>query len=289
MKCKPFICLLLLVSNIFILTFVVNSNAAAPIPQLKIKVRNPPSEPYYLDLLKNSPSGKSNINDIERYDPEMLDLLHSYEDEGWFPAYSGGTNAPLWGDLVGVKEIDRITHTFEYFGLPLIYRVIIVTQSGDVQVSRIMTRTAVSMQSSVTYDYKDNTFLNTPTWFAYLIRFIVICLPALLIELIVLKIFKFRIRHNWKPFLFMNLFTQFLLILTLGVTVNTVDRLVNAYFILIPTILSIFSIEILIGVKFLRGRSPKMKVIYVFCANLMSFMAEILWFIPFALRIITEM
>ena len=289
MKCKPLICLLLLLSNIFLLTFTLDLNAAGPIPQLKIKVKNAPKELYYLDLLKNSPTGQSNISDIGKYNPDMIKLLHSYENEGWFPAYAGGTNAPLWGDLTGVKEIDRITHTFEYFGLPFIYRIIIVTESGDVQVSRVMTRAAMPNQSSVTYDYKSGMFISTPVWLAYIVRFLVICMPALIIELIVLKLFKFKLRNNWKPFIFMNLFTQLLLIITLGVTVNNVDRLVNAYFILIPTIMAMVSIEMLIGVKFLQGRPPKIKVIYLFCANLISFSAEIIWFIPFTLRIITNM
>ena len=289
MKYKSFICLLLLASNMFILSFSADLFAEGPIPQLKIKVKNAPNELYYLDLLKNSPSGQSNITETDKYDPEMVALLHSHEDDGWYPAFAGGTNAPLWGDLIGVKEIDRVTHTFEYFGLPIIYRVIIVTESGDVRVSRVMTRGTMTMQSSVTYDYKNDMFISTPAWFAYLIRFIVICMPTFIIEFCILKLFKFKFRKNWKPFIFMNSFTQLLLLATIGVTFNNIDKPLNAYLILLPTILAMISIEMFIGVKFLQGRTQQIKVIYIFCANFVSFMAEVIWFIPFTLKIIMNM
>ena len=281
--------MLLLASNMLILSFTADIFAEGPIPQLKIKVKNAPDELYYLDLLKNSPSGRSNITDINKYNPVMLDKLRSCENENWYPAFAGGTNAPLWGDLIGVKEIDRVTHTFEYFGLPLIYRIIIVTESGDVRVSRIMTRGTMAMQSSVTYDYKNDTFINTPKSFAYLIRFIIICIPTFLIEFIVLKLFKFKFRKNWKPFLFMNSFTQLLLIFTLGMTFSNVNNPLNAYLVMVPTILAMFSIEMFIGVKFLKGRTHQIKVLYIFSANFISFTAQIIWFIPATLSIIMNM
>lgn len=272
------------------MTYSAVSYAAAPIPQLKIKITNAPDELYYLDLLKNSPSGRSNIKHIEDYNSDMIDLLFSFEDEGWYPAFAGGTNAPLWGDLIGVKESDRVTaHTFEYFGLPLIYRIIIVTESGDVQVSREMTREAISSQNSVTYDYKTEAFITTPSWVLFFVRFVIICMPAILIELIILKLFKFRLRHNWKLVLLMNLLTQLLLIITISITLNNVDKIINTYLILIPTELAMFSIELFIGVKFLQGRTPNLKVIYIVCANFVSVFIEMTCLIPFALQTITSL
>lgn len=288
MKHKPLICLLFLISNMVVISFSVNSYATAPIPQLIVKVKNAPDELYYLDLLKNSPSGQCNLSDIEKYNKDMLDLLYSYESEGWYPSLVCGTNAPLWGDLVGKRELDRVSHKFEYFGLPLIYRIIIVTESGDVQVSRVMTRTSASMQSTITYDYKSDMFITTPTWLTYLISFAVICIPTIGLELIILILFKFKLRYNWKPFLFMNMFTLLLLIITMGVTFNNTNKMLYAYLILIPTELAIFSIEMFIGVKFLRGRSPQTRVVYVFCSNLISTLVSIVWLIPITLNIITN-
>lgn len=272
-----------------IMTYSAVLYSAAPIPQLKIKVKNAPNELYYLDLLKNSPSGRSNIKHLEDYNRDMIDLLFSFEDDGWYPAFAGGTNAPLWGDLIGVKESDRVTHTFEYFGLPLIYRIIIVTESGDVQVSSDMTRETMSMQSSVTYDYKTGSFITTPPWFLFLVRFVIICMPGILIELIMLKLFKFRLRHNWKPVLLMNLLTQLLLIITISVTLNNTAKILNTYLLLIPTELAMFSIELFIGVKFLQGRTPNLKVIYIVCANFVSVFIEMSCLIPFALQTITNL
>jgi hypothetical protein len=114
---------------------------SGPKPELTILVENPPTEDYYLDLLIKKQGNYNNMAyEKEEYDSAMLQKLKSLESEGWYPAYSGGTAAPMWGDLKGKVKGNLRSHSFGYMGVPDTYRIIIVTKSGKVQISDIQKR-----------------------------------------------------------------------------------------------------------------------------------------------------
>ena len=98
-----------------------------PKDALTVTVENPPDEPYYLDLLTSEviSNHSDNLGDArDKLDQTMLKLLYSKTDEGWWPAYTEGMSAPIFGSLTGTEKGDTMVHTFSYFGVPETYRVI---------------------------------------------------------------------------------------------------------------------------------------------------------------------
>lgn len=241
-----------------------------PKDSLTIYVEHPPNESYYLDLLTTEKGEHSNLNGPETRESlnqDMLKLLYAYEDEGWYPALTAGTTIPMWGSLTGVKDGDRMMHKFGYVGLPETYRIIIVTESGEVSASQPFTRQA--LQSSITYDYESNKGEVPSIVTAYLLQYATTCIPTLLIELVILFLFGFKLRDNWKVFLFTNLATQVLLTVTLG-TALILHGSLTAYFIQFPVELVILIGETILFAKLLRGYTVKRRIAYGIAANIIS-------------------
>lgn len=254
---------------LFILSFTVAAYAdMGPKDELIVYVVNPPDELYYLDLLTektikydNFPEdGRSHLNE------SMIKLLYSFEDEGWKPALAEGTGVPMWGNLVGETKGEEMIHKFGYVGLPDTYRIVIVTESGKVSVTEPYTRK--SLQSSISYDYSSKDVKIPPVWLAYVLQYLTTIVPTLAIEGIILVMFKFKIEENWKVFLMVNLITQLLLTLTLGVTL--IQRgTVTAYFTQFPAEIFILTVETVIYGRLLKGDSIK-RYFYGITANIAS-------------------
>lgn len=244
-----------------------------PKDQLTVRVKNPPQELYYLDLLTQDEQKYKNYSTSEKQDDlkalnsNMISLLSNYEKEGWYPALLKGTKAPMWGNFIGKKDGDTMVHTFSYFGVPKTYRIIIVTESGKVTASDVYTRK--TMQSSITYDYKSGTASVFPEWFAYCIQFFATCIPTLLIEGIILILFRFSLKKNWKVFLLVNGLTQIILTLTMGITLIHSGPF-SAYLVQFPVELAIVIAETAVYRRYLKEHSTARRVAYGITANLAS-------------------
>ncbi|MFA9422604.1 MAG: hypothetical protein ACERLG_03440 [Sedimentibacter sp.] len=258
---------------IFAIAFSYNNNAYAdigPKDKLTVHVVNPPDELYYLDLLAQDTNTYNNFyNEGEReaFNQNMVKLLYSYENEGWRPALVEGTGGPMWGDLVGKYSGNDMIHTFEYVGVPDKYRIIIVTESGKVSVTDAYTRK--SLQSSITYDYSNGRVTVPPVLLSYILQFLTTCIPTLIIEGIILVLFGFKIKENWKVFLIVNLVTQIGLTLTLGASLIH-NGPVTVYFMQFPAEIGIIIIETFLYGKLLKGKSVRQRHIYGITANLLS-------------------
>lgn len=266
---KNILVVMLFIFMIFICPTTIYADIG-PKDNLVIYVKNPPNENYYLDLLTTQPGTYSNLGKSEErvhLNQDMLQLLYSQEDEGWYPALTEGTNIPMWGKLIGEPHNDKMIHKFSYLGVPETYRIIIVTESGKVTLSDTYTRKA--LQSSIHYDYETNTGRVPSPIFAYLIQFLTTCIPTLMIEFIVLLLFRFKIKDNYKVFLVTNLATQILLTATLG-TALILKGSLAAYFTQFPMEIFILIIETTIYTKWLKGHTPKRKRAYGIVANLLS-------------------
>ncbi len=250
-----------------------------PKDELTITVTNPPSEPYYLDLLTTNSSKYENFYETkkESFNQEMLTLLYSYQSEGWLPAFTEGTGVPLWGDLVGRPQGETMVHTFGYVGLPKTYRIILVTQSGKVTVSDSCTRK--TLQSGVSYDYKTGTVHTPPLLHSYLAQFAMTCSLTLLIEGIILLLFRIKLKENWKPFLLLNLLTQLFLTLSMG-TVLIKSGPITTYLIQFPVEILILIVEAAGFKRFLSGVSDKRKIAYGIVANLVSWLTGLALMTP---------
>lgn len=241
-----------------------------PKDKLTVRLQNPPEENYYLDLLTTVPGTYDNLEyDDNTFDPALLERLQSYNADGWSAAYSGGTNAPLFGDLIGFAEGTERIHIFSYAGLPETYRIIVVTESGKTVVSETMKRAA--LQSSVRFDYAAAEAVTPPILLTYAVQLLSTFIPTLLIEGLLLRLFGFSIKENFKVFFLANLLTQILLTLTLGITLIK-SGTVAVSFAQFPVELLIMIFETTVYARMLKGKGKTRAIAYGVTANAASWL-----------------
>ena len=271
----------LLLAVLLLLTTAVFADFG-PKPQLVVRVEQPPQEEYYLDLLDTGDWAK-NLYDLDEreLDPALLAAFRAAIPDGWHACIAEGTaGAPIWGKLTGDPAGPTNYHSFRYYGVPETYRILIVTASGETFLSDVLTRR--TLQSSVTVDWVAKAAKPPLQSEGYLLQFAATFVPTILIELVVLLLFGFKLKENWKPFLLVNLVTQGLLhgYFALFAVNNGVGPW---YFMLfIPAELVIALLEAFIYRAALKGRSKRRAFLCGLCANVCSaalgyFLAEPVW------------
>ena len=260
--------LLLLTAMLLTVSALADSG---PKPQLTVRVKSAPDEPYYLDLLAEGAfeheddvdySGidwSYSEEEIAALDDELLDALRAAVPEGWHACTAQGTNgAPMWGDLIGSDAGGVRLHSFRYHGVPDTYRIILVTKSGESWVSDTLHR--ATLQSSATVDWAKRTASAPSAAVAYLLQFFCMLLPTLLIEGALLFAFGYRSRRSWLVFLLVNL------------AVTVLNHGVSGWSLLfyLPIELIITVVESLLYRRLLTERSWERAVGYAIVANVCS-------------------
>ena len=294
---RAFVCALL--ASLALTTFAFADSG--PKPQLTVRVENAPQEPYYLDLLAKGDWDAEDGNRIDgidwnydgkedTLDPDLLALLRENVPAGWHACVAQGTTgAPMWGELYaeGTDASGNAMHWFGYVGVPSTYRIILVTESGKVWVSDILNRRV--LQSSVTVNWSDDTSAVTvsvpSTIPGYLLQFLATLVPTLLIEGIILLLFQYSWKQNWKAFLLVNLITQGLLAIASSVyAIQSGPNMFSYLIFFLPAELFILIAEAYLyaGRGMLKGHSKKRAAAYAVTANLISailgyYLAEAVW------------
>ncbi|MDF2540429.1 MAG: hypothetical protein K0S47_147 [Herbinix sp.] len=271
-KEKNVIIVILMIAMISIPGIPVKADMG-PKPELTIIVTNPPEEEYYLDLLIQEEHEYQNLDHPEDYDPGMLALLDNYQEDGWEAAYVKGTQAPMWGDLVGEKTELGMKHTFGYMGVPDYFRIIIVTSDHNLKVSLPTFRK--QLQETIYYDYETGIVTRDKYEVTFGMQFLSTFLPTIMIEGVILVLFGFSLRNNWRLFLLMNLITQVLLTITLGVSIE-VEGMSLAYIVFVPMELLIVVAERIAFIYLGKGHDATKRSTYAITANLCSAFAGLL-------------
>ena len=234
-------------------------------PRVQITLKNPPQEKYYLDLLHQYDNPDYSGNTVWVDDP-MFTVLANYNDNGWVPALAQGTSMPIWGELT---PDENGKHIFGYFGVPDEFKIIIVTESGQIKVSDIIKRK--TMEISLTLDYNDMSHTSKPVWTAYIAQFAITFSVTIAVEFIVLAIFFMAQKANLKPFLHMNIITQ--LLMTAFMSTGFIYGGTIIAYMWFPVIeLVIFIFEMWYSKKYFIGENDLMKLAYAFVANTASAM-----------------
>lgn len=276
----------LLFAVVFLLSaFAVSVSADfGPKPGTSIVVENPPEGEYYLDLLIEDWDGEwySNLTEEDRtsYREDMLALLESCHVlyEGWHTALTEGTAAPLFGSLVGTAGEEGNVHTFSYYGVPDTYRIVVVTEDLQIYTSDVLHKTVFQETINVRLDLSDAsgnviTVTKTPSLVQlYLGQFAMTLLPTLLIEFLILLLFKIPVKRNVAVFLGVNVLTQLLLTVIMGRTLIS-SGLLSAYFMLAPLELVILAIEAAVYAFLMRDVTRRRRIVYAVVANLVSAVA----------------
>ncbi|NMA83223.1 MAG: hypothetical protein GX962_05095 [Epulopiscium sp.] len=262
---------LLLIGLHFAFPFLVYGDVG-PKPSLEIIVKNPPQTEYYLDLLVDYKKDHlyQNIRNKEVYSEKMYHALESYYVDGWRPALVTGTSVPLNGHLIGNQDGNNMIHKFSYVGVPDRFKLIIVTANDETIISdNIINRKAFN--STTYFDCKTKKLTESSLIIAYLLQFIATCSITLLIEGLILLLFSFSIKKNWKPFLAINVLTQILLTLVIFSTMYFSGSFA-AILLYIPFELIILIIEIILFAKYLTQHSKARRITFAIVGNMISFL-----------------
>lgn len=294
---RAFVCALL--TSLALTTFAFAD--FGPKPQLTVRVENAPQELYYLDLLAegdwdaedtDSDDGieRSYYGKEDTLDPDLLALLRENVPEGWHACVAQGTTgAPIYGELYAesTDASGNDLHVFAYHGVPSTYRIILVTESGKVWVSEALERRV--LQSSVIVHWADgteNTTVTVPsTVTGYLLQFLATLVPTLLIEGILLLLFQYSWKRNWKTFLLVNVLTQGLLaVASSSVTAHSGVSAWYLFCFFLPAELVVMLVELYLyaGRGLLTGHSKGRAALYAVTANFASaflgyYLAEPVW------------
>jgi len=266
---------------LFLLAAVLLAGTAfadtGPKPQLAVKVVSGPEEPYYLDLLAEGKGGNG-LSQEERdaLDQDMLSALLSAVPEGWHACVTEGTGVPIWGELTSEDGV----HTFGYVGVPETYRILVVTQSGEVWMSETLERKV--LQASATLDWAAGTVKVPPVWVGYVLQFLAALVPTLVIEGVLLLVFGFQWKRSWRAFLLVNLVTQGAL--AVFMSFHIIRDGLGWWFLLliVPAEVVIALVEAGLYRKLLQGRSRARAFAYGLTANAASallgwYLAEPVW------------
>jgi len=254
-----------------------------PKSQLIVRVENEPEGLYYLDLLAEGPA-----SDLHNYlsdeeladlDPALLESLIAAVPKGWHACVAQGVKgAPIFGQLTAREPG---LHHFSYHGVPWTYRILMVSQSGEVYLSDVQERTV--LQSSVTVDWATQTISIPPTWVGYLLQFAATFLPTLFLEALILVFMGLtQERRNWIPFLLVNFITQGALAAWCSVTFMREGFGIMFMLLFVPAEVIITLVETLVYRRFLAHRSRGRVIIYGIAANVASavlgwFLSEPVW------------
>ena len=254
-----------------------------------MRVENAPQELYYLDLLAegdwdaedtDSDDGieRSYYGKEDTLDPDLLALLRENVPEGWHACVAQGTTgAPIYGELYAesTDASGNDLHIFAYHGVPSTYRIILVTQSGKVWLSEALERRV--LQSSVTVHWADDaesTTVTVPsTVTGYLLQFVATLVPTLLIEGLLLLLFQYSWKQNWKAFLLVNVLTQGLLaVASSSVTAHSGVSAWYLFCFFLPAEFVVMLVEVFLysGRGLLTGHSKGRAALYAVTANFAS-------------------
>lgn len=179
-----------------------------PKDQLTVRVENGPEELYYLDILAEGDASRyregtvGGLSEEERsaLDQALLADLTAAVPEGWYGCLTQGRL--VWGNIDSEDGVFQ----FGYLGVPDVYRVLLVTKSGETFLSEPVERQA--LQSSATVDWAAKTVKSPPLWKGYMVQFLATFLPTLAIEGLLFLLFRLWSRRNALVFLGVNLLTQ---------------------------------------------------------------------------------
>ena len=282
MRFKRMICLLVMMVFPIAFAFPVFADMG-PKPQVTVRVENPPEGLYYLDLLVPYQDDYQNLTEEElaAADPELLKGLASLEEEGWYPALSGGTHIPLSGSLTGEPDGEEMVHAFGY-APPDSFRIILASEEGTVVSDVVETHV---FRSTVRFDAQTGETSQRSWWLAYPFQYFTTLIPTLIIEGIVFLLFGFSLKRHWVFFLILNMSTQLLMYYIIWCADKVGAPVVGFFyfFYMIPLEIFITIIEAVAYARCPLGKSGKRRVLCAAAANAAScfagfFLAEPLFY-----------
>lgn len=281
---KKMLCSVLLFFILFSLLLPTVAFAdMGPKPRVHIIVENPPEE-YYLDLLTQldyrtittkEPTKLAQWQQQQEaleFNDTILQQFYSLESEGWYPMYvqMKQTGKYIWlqPELLGTLQEDGTAlHSFPRFHGKEGFRMILVTADGETRVSDVMESSTV--WTTVTYNYATDEITKKSNRIVYLMQFSITCTGTLILEGILLILFRLLSRRNLKLFFAVNILTQIGLSILVGVSMIQKGPL-GAMIVMFPAEAVILAAETMIYHSCMDTGSIDRITVYSIIANLFS-------------------
>jgi len=286
-RLKTFMIIAAAAAMIFLAFPMPVSADAGPKASITVRVENLPEGEVYLDLLIEQPpieDGEYGYRygeyewgvDPDYYDQKMLSILKAYNVGGWRPMLVTGSTLPMWGELRLNTRDGSAVSEFGYMGVPNRFKIIAVSESGEVVVSNVIDKR--TFESVVFFDFSTGVAKEQAPMLPWIKRFAIALAVTLIIEGLILLLFRFSLKQNWKPFLLINIFTQIGLHLGIVLTQLALGTFFAfAAYIILEVIILI--VEAVLFAKFLKQHSKLRRVMYAITANILSFIAGIFIFV----------
>jgi len=256
----------------FVNPFTANADVG-PKPSITVNAENMPDDICYMDLLVEGLSGEPDVNSFsdQKYNKELVRRLKDYNVNGWSSITVSG-KIFMFGDILCEIEDGKCTLDYGY-RVPDEFKIIVVTKNGDTVVSNKIKRRAYN--STVYFDFKTGKATEEHLFIPYILQFLTTCSITIVIEGLVLLLFRFKLRENLKPFLSINIATQVLLSLLIFYGMYT-KGILAALLMYILTEIFIFVFESVLFARFLKQHSKVRRVMFSLTANTVSFITGII-------------
>ncbi|MCD7741868.1 MAG: hypothetical protein LUI06_06685 [Ruminococcus sp.] len=264
-KNRIFIVFLVLVISAYAFPILASADMG-PKPSIEVAVENPPNELYYIELLEEdqgmSYEGRSvNVSNESKFNQEMVDTIVNYNVDGFVWWYGGALEDEIHAST------DEHQYLFSY-DVPDTFKFIVVTESGKCIVTERITKKAynarftldlsngVAEEISVKEDLSGYLISALPSYLVTLIG-------TLIIELLVFKMFSFKLNDgkNVLCLILANVCTQIILYVFLFI-LPSLGFIIGEIF--------AFVIESIVYAIFLKPKSRAKSVFYAIAANYAS-------------------
>ncbi len=236
---------------IFILLGATNVKAdMGPKPSITIYLKNMDTTEYTLDLLTKPKNEEEFYKQIANNYTGYEDTpIYKYNDNGWMATTL--RDSLLWGHIEGNSSK---THTFNYFGVPDEFKVIIQYKDGTIKTSDVIEKTEFNYEM-----YLDVNTMKAEQRYTFNLGNALTCMViTIIIELLIAMVIN--IDHS-KQIILVNIFTQILI---------QCLRLFNFTSFMLSFIIAellIFFIEYVIYKLLFRDTDNKTIIIYTLIAN----------------------
>ncbi len=299
---KSILMVLVLTISLVLISNTVKADMG-PKPTSDIKIIGI-DEPYSFDLLVKfdedevSVLSESQIQERIEYDYYLEtypDILNGYIDDDNYASYTIYTSGPP--HTIRVSEDDSNQFHVGYFAAPDVFKIAIVTESGELIVSDIIHKHNFNAYFEI--NILDSSILETPLEVAnvngtfsgtlyiadvdeqlgygvIILQTIINVTITLIIELGILFLFGYREKKSYKTALFINLITQTILAAFILFAFKWWS-IFGAIGVLLLGELIVFIIEIIVYRKLLKENTKAKAIIYAIVANISSLVLGLLF------------
>ena len=244
---------------------------AGPKPSIYIIVKNiPGNTPCYIDLLvpeESAYTAEKNF-DSAGYNSDLLKRIAGHGIKGYVPFTSGGLS--IISNEIECRPVNGECRIKYGYMVPDSFYIIAAAGNGDTVVSGLVE--PENFSSRINFDFKTGKAIEEKGWFTWINHFFAASFITVLLEGIILLLFRFSLKNNLRLFLFINIATQILLTCAMALAFQALG-IIGSFLILFPLEVLVFIIEGILFTIYLKEHSKGRRLAFSITANMTSLAA----------------